>query len=235
MSLRELRSYTGRTQVEAAAENEMTQSELSRLERRDDFLLSTLRRYVDSLGGKLEVRVMLGSSEIVLSDGDPAGTDWDLVAVRQAIEVLGSVEDWLPPLLAGLSSAQLRERREGCGSFSLLEHLWHLHDVDDLGYLVRVRRTLAEARPELPDVDGDRLAAERAYQRRELEPARTELLRERRKTVARLRGLGEKELRREAALEGAGTVTLGDLVFRWKAHDLGHRVEMERLSAALRT
>jgi hypothetical protein len=87
----------------------------------------------------------------------------------------------------------------------------------------------------LPDVDGERLAAERAYQRREPEPARTALLRERRKAVARLRGLGEKELRREAALEGAGTVTLGELVLRWRAHDLGHRVEMERLSAALRT
>jgi hypothetical protein len=235
MSLRELRSYTGRTQVEAAAENEMTQSELSRLERREDFLLSTLRRYVDSLGGKLEVRVMLGSSEIVLSDGERAGTGWDLKSVRQAIEALASLEEWLPPLLAGLSPAQLRERREGCGSFSLLEHLWHLHDIDDLGYLVRVRRTLEEARPELPDVDGERLASERAYQKKEPEPARTALFRERRKVVARLRGLGEKQLGREAALEGAGLVTLGDLVLRWRAHDLGHRVEMERLSAALRT
>jgi hypothetical protein len=30
-------------------------------------------------------------------------------------------------------------------------------------------------------------------------------------------------------------VMLGDLVLRWRAHDLGHRIEMERLSAALRT
>jgi len=234
MSLRELRAYTGRTQVEAAAENEMTQSELSRLERRDDFLLSTLRRYVDRLGGKLEVRVMLGSSEIVLSDGEQATSQWDLKSVRQAIEVIASVEASLPPLLAGLSPARLRERREGCGAFSLLEHLWHLHDIDDLGYLVRVRRILEEACPELPDVDGERLAAERAYQKREVEPARTALLEGRRKIVARLRRLGEKQLAREAVLEGTGVMALGDLVLRWRAHDLGHRIEMERLSAALR-
>jgi len=234
MSLRELRAYTGRTQVEAAAENEMTQSELSRLERRDDFLLSTLRRYVDRLGGKLEVRVMLGSSEIVLSDGEQATSQWDLKSVRQAIEVIASVEEWLPPLLAGLSPARLRERREGCGAFSILEHLWHLHDIDDLGYLVRVPRMLEETRPELPDVDGERLAAERAYQKRDVEPARTELLEGRRKIVARLRRLGEKQLAREAVLEGTGVVALGDLVLRWRAHDLGHRIEMERLSAALR-
>jgi len=234
MSLRELRAYTGRTQVEAAAENEMTQSELSRLERRDDFLLSTLRRYVDRLGGKLEVRVMLGSSEIVLSDGEQATSQWDLKSVRQAIEVIASIEEWLPPLLAGLSPARLRERREGCGAFSLLEHLWHLHDIDDLGYLVRVPRMLEETRPKLPDVDGERLAAERAYQKREVEPARTALLEGRRKIVARLRRLGEKQLAREAVLEGTGVMALGDLVLRWRAHDLGHRIEMERLSAALR-
>ena len=101
MSLRELRAYTGRTQVEAAAENEMTQSELSRLERREDFLLSTLRRYVDSLGGTLEVRVMLGSSEIRLSDGERGATGWEMKAIRQAVEVLASIEAAGRPAWAG--------------------------------------------------------------------------------------------------------------------------------------
>jgi hypothetical protein len=234
MSLRELRAYTRRTQVEAAAENEMTQSELSRLERREDFLLSTLRRYVDSLGGKLEVRVMLGSSEFVLTDTERPVIQGDPKSVGQAIEALGSIEEWLPPLIEGLSLAELRERRVDCGTFSLLEHLWHLYDLDEIGYLVRMRRTLEEERPSLPDLLGDRLAVERAYQKREVEPARTALSGARRKAVARLRKLSEKQFRREAILEGAGTVTLADLVLRWRAHDLGHRVEMERLSAALR-
>jgi hypothetical protein len=234
MSLRELRAYTGRTQSEAAAENEMTQSELSRLERREDFLLSTLRRYVHSLGGTLEVRVMLGSSEIRLTDGEHAARGWDMKAIGQAIDALASVETWLPDVLSGIPADKLRERREGCGTFCLLEHVWHLHDIDQLGYLERVRRTLKEERPHLPDVDGDRLAEERAYRERSLRPAQDGLVRARGKAVARLRRLKESDFRREAVLEGVGSLTLGDIVLRWRAHDTGHRVEMERLAATLR-
>jgi hypothetical protein len=234
MSLRELRAYTGRTQIEAAGENRMTQSELSRLERREDFLVSTLRRYVFSVGGTLEVRVLLGSSEIKLNDGERKERGWEMKRMGQALEALLSLERWLPAVLENLAPAALRERRQRCGSFSLLEHVWHLHDIDELGYLVRLRRTLKEMRPELADVDGDRLAVERAYQKRRLQPALRNLLRARRKAVERLRELKEVDFRREALLEGAGLVTLGDLVLRWRTHDIGHRVEMERLAAALR-
>ena len=55
MELRELRQEAGKTQAEVAEIAEMTQAELSKVERRDDHLLSTLRRYVSALGGRLEV------------------------------------------------------------------------------------------------------------------------------------------------------------------------------------
>ena len=45
---------------------EMTQSELSRTERRDDHLLSTLRRYVQALGGRLEVLAVFDDRQIKL-------------------------------------------------------------------------------------------------------------------------------------------------------------------------
>ena len=176
---------------------------------------------------------MLGSSEIRLSDGERAATGWEMKTVRQALDALASIETWLPEVLEGLAPAKLRERREGCGAFSLVEHLWHLHDLDELGYLERVRRTLSEKRPELPDVDGERLAAEREYQKRGVQPAVTTLLQARRKVLARLGKLEEKQFHREAVLEGVGALTLGDLVLRWRAHDIGHRVEMERLATAL--
>ncbi|HET9553939.1 MAG TPA: XRE family transcriptional regulator [Anaeromyxobacteraceae bacterium] len=47
MNLRELRQAAGETQEQPAKEARMKQSELSRAERRDDHLLSTLRRYVE--------------------------------------------------------------------------------------------------------------------------------------------------------------------------------------------
>ncbi len=55
MNLRAFREMIGKTQSEAADAASMTQSELSRTERREDHLLSTLRRYVEALGGEVEV------------------------------------------------------------------------------------------------------------------------------------------------------------------------------------
>jgi hypothetical protein len=45
----------------------MTQAELSRVERREDHLVSTLRRYVEALDGHLEVVAVVGNKRIVLS------------------------------------------------------------------------------------------------------------------------------------------------------------------------
>ena len=53
--LRAVREIAGKTQVEVAEILDTTQSELSRLERREDYKLSTLRRYIEALGGELEI------------------------------------------------------------------------------------------------------------------------------------------------------------------------------------
>jgi transcriptional regulator with XRE-family HTH domain len=66
MELRELRKEAGKTQTEVADEAEMTQAELSKFERRDDHLLSTLRRYVTALGGELEVVAVFNNKRIAL-------------------------------------------------------------------------------------------------------------------------------------------------------------------------
>lgn len=66
MNLRALRESTGKTQEEIAAAASMGQSEVSRIERRDDYLLSTLRRYINALGGELEITAVLGGKRITL-------------------------------------------------------------------------------------------------------------------------------------------------------------------------
>lgn len=58
MTLREVRKDLGRTQVQVADQAGMSQGDLSRLERRNDHLLSTLQRYAAALGGRLEVTVV---------------------------------------------------------------------------------------------------------------------------------------------------------------------------------
>ena len=66
-NLVELRKALGLTQEEAASGSDMTQSELSRLERRDDHLVSTLRRYVEGLGGELEITAVVGDKRVRLT------------------------------------------------------------------------------------------------------------------------------------------------------------------------
>jgi hypothetical protein len=46
----------------------MTQSELSRLESRGDHRISTLRRYVEALGGELEVTALFGGRRVKLTE-----------------------------------------------------------------------------------------------------------------------------------------------------------------------
>ena len=55
MSLRSLRTAAGKTQVEVSEASGIGQSEVSRVEGRADALVSTLRRYIEAIGGKLEI------------------------------------------------------------------------------------------------------------------------------------------------------------------------------------
>ena len=55
LSLRDLRKALELTQTEVAAGLGKGQDEVSRIEQRGDLLLSTLHRYVESLGGELEL------------------------------------------------------------------------------------------------------------------------------------------------------------------------------------
>lgn len=66
INIRRLREALGETQVEAAAKADMTQPELSRLERASDVRLSTLRRYVEAMGGEIEVIAVVKGKRIAL-------------------------------------------------------------------------------------------------------------------------------------------------------------------------
>jgi transcriptional regulator with XRE-family HTH domain len=54
-TLKDLRQAVAQTQAELATALGVGQDTISRLEKRSDMLLSTLRRYVEAMGGKLEL------------------------------------------------------------------------------------------------------------------------------------------------------------------------------------
>jgi hypothetical protein len=67
--MRVVREAAGKTQVDVAAESQMDQADVSRLESREEFddcQVSTLQRYVTALGGNLELVAAFGNKKIVL-------------------------------------------------------------------------------------------------------------------------------------------------------------------------
>lgn len=59
LTLQELRKAAGLTQAEISRNLEMPQSNVSRLERESDMLLSTLQNYIAAMGGSLIITVEL--------------------------------------------------------------------------------------------------------------------------------------------------------------------------------
>ncbi len=64
MELGDLRRARGLTQAEVAERMETAQPRLSQIENSEDYYLSTLKRYVEALGGELEVCVSFGDEQV---------------------------------------------------------------------------------------------------------------------------------------------------------------------------
>lgn len=134
-----------------------------------------------------------------------------------------------PRLVRDLVDAAPDVDRKNGDFFSIRESVAHLRDIDSLGYEQRIRLIVSEEHPTLPDVDGSRIAVERAYATLPIEPELEELERSRATSIALLRTLDESALDRTAELETVGRVTLRDLLERWITHDSEHLAEMREL------
>lgn len=72
IQLTALREARGATQQQIADAWEATQANVSQIEHTPDIYVSTLRKYVEALGGELEIRAVFPDQTITLS---PAGAD----------------------------------------------------------------------------------------------------------------------------------------------------------------
>lgn len=145
-------------------------------------------------------------------------------ALAAAREYLAGTAAAVRELAAALPPDAGYERPAG-GGFSLAEHFWHLDDVETLGWHLRFTRMLAETRPTLPGVDGDRLAAEKQYQSQPWRGAAKRFVARRRQTLALLASFDEGVLRRPVVFAGSRT-RAGGVLAAAVAHDLDHRPAM---------
>lgn len=70
LALAELRQSRRVTQVQLAETLGISQGNVSRLEARSDVYLSTLRSYVEALGGHLEIAAVFGDERVRVEVGD---------------------------------------------------------------------------------------------------------------------------------------------------------------------
>jgi hypothetical protein len=154
------------------------------------------------------------------------------VGLPEAIGHLATMPAFVEAALEVASSEELLLRPGGDVEFSLLEQACHLRDVEREGYLVRVRRILAEDVPALASFDGAAVARERDYSSQDARRAAREFAAARRELIGILAPLTPGDLAREAIFAGR-RICLADLVAMIVEHDRGHREEIEALAEAL--
>lgn len=77
LTLRTLREAAGKTQVDVAEQSRMNQADVSRLENRknfDDCQVATLKRYIEAIGGEIELVAKFGDKRITIATAESTGT-----------------------------------------------------------------------------------------------------------------------------------------------------------------
>jgi len=143
-----------------------------------------------------------------------------------------AMPDYLRERFASLAADAARQPGPG-GTFSAVEQVWHLADLESDGFAARIDRLAYETAPVLPDFDGDRIAAERDYRSKSLAEGLSAFAGARARNVARLRTLDDAAWERRGTQEGVGEVGLCDIPVFMAQHDAAHRDEIDTLCRAL--
>ncbi|HEV7747028.1 MAG TPA: DinB family protein [Pyrinomonadaceae bacterium] len=112
--------------------------------------------------------------------------------------------------------------------WSILEVVNHLYDEEREDFRQRIELVLADPKQAWPLIDPRNWATSRAYNERELDSSLKNFLAEREKSLAWLGSLSEPNW--QNSKEGAnGTLSGGDLLASWLAHDFLHTRQLARL------
>jgi hypothetical protein len=148
--------------------------------------------------------------------------------VQEVIEALARSADDAARLLRDLSEPALRARNSP-DEFSALENICHLRDIEVEGYRVRVNKILTEDKPILPDIDGGRLAIDRAYNNQNVDEALEAFALARRQNIVVLMQVNDEQLKRSGFMTGVGEITLEKLLVMMRDHDEDHLEELRRI------
>lgn len=139
---------------------------------------------------------------------------------RGAVAIRSMVED--------LDDAQVRWKPAD-DKWSVLEIVCHLADEEREDFRMRLELTLSDPRAEWPPIDPAGIVVARAYNSRKLSDALSAYLREREASIAWLTSLDEPDLATEHVHPEFGSMSAGNLLASWVAHDLLHIRQIARV------
>jgi hypothetical protein len=145
---------------------------------------------------------------------------------EELLASLNAMPEYLREIFAGLPPEQARNPGPG-ETFSPVEQVWHLADLEGEGFGVRIQRLLSESEPHLPDFDGAKIAAERSYRSLSLEEGIIAFTEARRKNIAALPAIDSPLWSRSGTQENVGRVSLCDIPNLMLQHDSAHKAEIE--------
>lgn len=148
--------------------------------------------------------------------------------LQRIVKSLQKTPETLRQLVSGLPDRRLTSKPSDT-EFSILEHICHLRDIEEEGYAVRIEKLLIEVEPFLPDVDGNKLAEERAYNQQDFRAALHEFTLARNNNLQVIEGLTLTQLSRRGILEKVGAVSLERLLLMMRDHDREHLKELADL------
>ncbi len=119
---------------------------------------------------------------------------------------------WAPPSWEGIPSE----------TFTAIEQICHIRDIEVDGYHVRLRRLLDEDEPSLVSIDSYQVARERKYPDASVGAILLAFREARTVTVDLLESLTESQWRRNGVFEGYGPVTVEALAHYLCSHDQQH-------------
>lgn len=130
-------------------------------------------------------------------------------------------------LLKGVSLEQVRWK-PSADKWSMLEVINHLYDEEREDFRLRLELVIADHGRLWPPIDPQNWVTERGYNQRDLDESLNSFLEEREKSLAWLRQLVEPNWQNRHERPN-GSLSAGDLLASWLAHDFLHIRQLARL------
>lgn len=130
--------------------------------------------------------------------------------------------NWTPPSWEGIPSE----------TFTAIEQICHIRDIEIDGYHLRFARLLNEEMPSLASIDSYQVARERRYPDAPVAQVFADFRAARAQTVRLLAALDDPQWQRRGTFEGYGPVTVKGLAHYLCSHDQQHLAGLHWLMGA---